>query len=43
VAAVAHERQNLKRLCHYISLPAVSEKCLSLSAQGLGRYQLKTP
>jgi hypothetical protein len=43
VAAVAHERHNLKRLCHYISLPAVSEECLSPRAQGLGRYQLNTP
>jgi hypothetical protein len=43
VAAKAHERQKLERLCRYISRPAVSEKRLSLTAQGKVRYQLKTP
>jgi hypothetical protein len=43
VAAKAHERKKLERLCRYISRPAVSEKRLSLTAQGKVRYQLKTP
>jgi hypothetical protein len=43
VAAKAHERNKLERLCRYISRPAVSEKRLSLTAQGKVRYQLKTP
>jgi hypothetical protein len=43
VAAKAHERSKLERLCRYISRPAVSEKRLSLTAQGKVRYQLKTP
>lgn len=30
VAAKAHQRQKLERLCRYISRPAVSEKRLSL-------------
>jgi hypothetical protein len=42
-AAKAHERNKLERLCRYISRPAVSEKRLSLTAQGKVRYQLKTP
>ena len=33
----------LERLCRYISRPAVSEKRLSLTANGNVRYQLKTP
>jgi hypothetical protein len=33
----------LERLCRYISRPALSEKRLSLTAQGKVRYQLKTP
>ena len=43
VAAKAHERDKLERLCRYIARPAVSEKRLSLTAQGKVRYELKTP
>jgi len=43
VAVKAHERQKLERLCRYISRPAVSEKRLSLTANGNVRYRLKTP
>ena len=43
VAAKAHERKKLERLCRYISRPAVSEKRLSLTPNGNIRYQLKTP
>ena len=43
VAAKAHQRQKLERLCRYISRPAVSEKRLSLTPNGNIRYQLKTP
>jgi hypothetical protein len=41
VAAKAHERKNLERLCRYISRPAVSEQRLSLTPNV--PYQLKTP
>jgi hypothetical protein len=43
VAAKAHERNKLERLCLYISRPVVSEKRLSLTPNGNIRYQLKTP
>jgi len=43
VAARADERQKLERRCRYISRPTVAEKCLSLTANGNLRYQLKTP
>jgi len=43
VAAKAHERKKLERLCRYVSRPAVSEKRLSLTPNGNIRYQLKTP
>lgn len=43
VAAKAHERKKLERLCRYISRPAVSEKRLSLTPNGNVRYRLKTP
>jgi hypothetical protein len=43
VAARSDERKKLERLCRYISRPAVSEKRLSLTANGNIRYQLKTP
>jgi hypothetical protein len=43
VAAKAHERAKLERLCRYIARSAVSEKRLSLTANGNVRYQLKTP
>ena len=42
-ATKAHERDKLERLCRYIARPAVSEKRLSLTAQGKVRYELKTP
>lgn len=43
LAAEAHERDKIERLCRYISRPAVSEKRLSLTSNGKVRYQLKTP
>jgi len=43
VAAEAHQRDKLERLCRYIARPAVSEKRLSLLDDGRIRYQLKTP
>jgi hypothetical protein len=43
VAAKAHQRHKLERLCRYISRPAVSEQRLSLTPNGNVRYQLKTP
>ena len=43
VAARAHERKKLERLCRYIARPAVSEKRLSLLTNGNVRYELKTP
>ena len=43
VAAKAHQRQKLERLCRYISRPAVSERRLSLTPNGNVRYRLKTP
>jgi len=43
VAAKAHQRDKLERLCRYISRPAISEKRLSITPNGNIRYQLKTP
>lgn len=43
VAAKAHQRQKLERLCRYITRPAVSEKRLSLTPNGNIRYRPKTP
>ena len=43
VAAAAHERQKLERLCRYIARPAIAEQRLSLTTQGRVRYKLKTP
>ena len=43
VAAKAHQRDKLERLCRYISRPAVSEKRLSLTSTGKVHYELKTP
>ena len=43
VAAKAHQRKKLERLCRYIARPAISEKRLSLTGQGKVRYELKTP
>ena len=37
------QEQLPKRICRYITRPAVSEKRLSLTASGMVRYQLKTP
>ena len=42
VAAEAHERHKLEKLCRYIPCPAISEKRLSISLQGRVRYELKT-
>jgi hypothetical protein len=43
VAARAHERDKLERLCRYIARPAVFTKRLSLTRNGQVRYELKTP
>ncbi len=43
VAAKAHQRKKIERLCRYIARPAVSEKRLSLTSTGKIRYELKTP
>lgn len=43
VAAEAHQRRKLERLCRYIARPAISEKRLSLTPSGKVRYELKTP
>lgn len=43
VAAKAHQRDKVERLCRYIARPAVSEKRLSLTSTGKVRYELKTP
>lgn len=43
MATAAHERQKLERLCRYITRPAIAEQRLSVTAQGVVRYQLKTP
>lgn len=43
VAARADQRDKLERLCRYICRPAVSEKRLSPTNNGLVRYRLKTP
>jgi hypothetical protein len=43
VAAKAHQRHQLERLCRDISRPAVSEPRLSLTPHGNVRYPLKTP
>tara|TARA_B110001450_G_scaffold163463_1_gene152392 strand:+ start:276 stop:1241 length:966 start_codon:yes stop_codon:yes gene_type:complete len=43
VMAEAYQRDNLERVCRYISRPAVSEKRLALAASGQVRYALKTP
>ena len=43
VAARAGQRQEIERLCRYISRPAISEKRLSLTPNGNVRWQLKTP
>jgi len=43
IAAKAHQRDKLERLCRYIARPAVSTERLSLTPQGNVRYTLKTP
>lgn len=43
VAAKAHQRRKLVRLCRYIARPAIAEKRLSLTPTGKVRYELKTP
>lgn len=43
VAAGAHQREKVERLCRYIARPAVATGRLALTAQGLVRYTLKTP
>ncbi len=43
VAAKAHERKKLERICRYIAKPPVSEQRLSRTRNGMVRYQLKTP
>ena len=43
MVAQAHERDKLERLCRYITLPAISERRLSISPQGRVRCELKTP
>jgi hypothetical protein len=43
VAAAAHQREKLARLCRYVSRPALAVERLSLTRQGHVRYRLKTP
>jgi len=43
VAARAHERDKVERLCRYVSRPPVAESRLSLTSNGDIRYRLKTP
>ena len=43
VVAASDERDKLERLCRTITRPAVSTERLSLTAQGLIHYRLKTP
>ena len=43
VAARAHERDKVERLCRYVSRPPVAESRLSLTSDGDIRYRLKTP
>ena len=43
VAAARHERQELERLCRYITRPAIAQPRLTLTPSGNVRYQLKTP
>ena len=43
VVAASDERDKLERFCRYITRPAVSNERLSLTAQGLIHYRLKTP
>ncbi|MGB5446583.1 MAG: IS91 family transposase [Psychromonas sp.] len=43
VVAQVHQRDKLEHICRYVSRSAVSEKRLSLTANGQIRYELKTP
>ena len=43
VAAAAHQRDQVEWLCRYIARPALATGRLSVTAQGLVRYTLKTP
>ncbi len=43
VAAQAHQRRKLERLCRYIFRPAVSTERMALTNQGNIHYILKTP
>ena len=43
VAARAHQRWKVERLCRYIARPAICAKRLSLTSTGKVRYELKTP
>ena len=43
MVAASDERDKLERLCRSITRPAVSTERLSLTAQGLIHYRLKTP
>ena len=43
VASEAHEREELERLCGYVTRAAVSTARLSLTTQGNIRYRLNTP
>ena len=43
VATKAHERKKLERICRYIARPPVAERHLSLTRNGMVRYELKTP
>ena len=43
VAAAAHQRDKVERLCRYIARPPVATTRLALTAQGQVRYTLKTP
>ena len=42
-ARLSDQRDKLERLCRYITRRAVSSERLSLTAQGLIHYRLKTP
>jgi hypothetical protein len=43
IAARAHQRDKVERLCRYVTRPAVANSRLSLTGQGQVRYSLKTP
>jgi hypothetical protein len=43
VAARAHQRWKVERLCRFIARPAICEKRLLLTSTGKVRYELKTP